>query len=136
MEVTEERLQQLLADGRRVEQLHAELLAPDGPGVTGFVARIEPYSARLAPGGELELSVVVANPHDREEAATVRLVLPEGWAATPAECELTVAAGSEQVAEFRVRAGGEPARRARVAADVTLGDTRFGQQAEALVDVG
>jgi glyoxylase-like metal-dependent hydrolase (beta-lactamase superfamily II) len=135
MEATEERLQQLLDDGRRLEGLHAELLPPDGPGAAGFVARIEPYGAHVAAGGELQLAVVVANPRDREEAATVRLVLPEGWTATPPRCELTVGAGTEETASFRVRVGADPVRRARIAADVTLGETQFGQQAEALVDV-
>jgi hypothetical protein len=36
---------------------------------------------------------------------------------------------------FRVRTDGRPVRRARVAADVTVDDRRFGQHAEALVTV-
>jgi hypothetical protein len=35
----------------------------------------------------------------------------------------------------RVLPGRTPVRRARVAADLTVGGVRFGQQAEALVDV-
>jgi glyoxylase-like metal-dependent hydrolase (beta-lactamase superfamily II) len=135
MEVTDERLQQLLEDGRRLEELHAELLPDEGPGAVGFVARIDPYRATVAAAGELELAVVLESPFERDATATVRLVLPDGWTASPPEREVEVAAGGEATARFRVRAGPERAGRVRVAADVTIGETRFGQQAEALVEV-
>jgi hypothetical protein len=99
------------------------------------VARIDPYRATVAPGGELELTVGVESPFERDATATVRVVVPEGWTVAPPEREVEVAAGSEATATFRVRAGAERGARARVAADVTIGETRFGQQAEALVDV-
>jgi glyoxylase-like metal-dependent hydrolase (beta-lactamase superfamily II) len=135
LEVTEERLQQLLEDGRRLEELHAELLPEGGPGARGFVARIDPYRATVEPGGELEAAVVVENPLDRDTTAIVRLVVPDGWRVEPPEREVEVSAEGEATARFHVRTGAEPVRRARVAADVTIGETRFGQQAEALVDV-
>jgi glyoxylase-like metal-dependent hydrolase (beta-lactamase superfamily II) len=128
-------LQQLLDDGRRTEELHAELLPDEGFGATGFGARIEPYRAEAMPGGELELDVIVRNPFDREETAFVQLVLPDAWEATPADSAVAVEPRGEAVVRFRVRVGAERVRRARVAADLTVGDARFGQQAEALVDV-
>jgi hypothetical protein len=41
----------------------------------------------------------------------------------------------ERRLSFRVRTGPDPVRRARIGADLTVGDVRFGQQAEALVTV-
>ena len=69
-------------------------------------------------------------PHDDE--AVVRLAVPAGWEG--GEARVQVEAHGEAVVRVRARAG-EPARRARVAADVTVGGVPFGQQAEALVDV-
>jgi len=131
-EVTDELLDRLLADGRRLEELHAELLPEEGFGARGFGARIEPYRATVRPGEALTLEVTVQNPFDREAPALVRLVLPEGWAATPAEHQLDLGARGEAVVAFEVTVG---AAGGRVGADLTVGGTRFGQQAEALVEV-
>ena len=79
--------------------------------------------------------MTVRNPFDRDEIAVVRLVLPDGWEATPAGLEVAIDARGEAVVRFRVRAGAERERRVRVAADLTFGEARFGQQAEALMDV-
>jgi glyoxylase-like metal-dependent hydrolase (beta-lactamase superfamily II) len=135
LEVTEEWLRRVEAEGRRLAELHEELLPEEGFGVEGFGARIEPYRAAVAAGGELELEVTVRNPFAAEETATVSLVVPAGWEASPAERELAVEGQGEATVRFRVRVAGAPARRARVAADLTVGGTAFGQQAEALVDV-
>jgi len=96
----------------------------------GFVARLTPYRSTVAAGGVLELAVEVSNPFDGEQTATVRLVLPDGWTVEPAEatCELPGRVTFAVVAAA-------PAHRVPVAADVTIGDTLFGQQAEALVTV-
>lgn len=135
MEVTHDVLETLLEDARRLEELHRDLLPEDGPGVSGFVASIEPYRASVASGGEVELSVVVSNPFEAERTATVALVVTGGWSVSPAERTVELGARSEAAVEFRVRAPEQRVRRARVAADVTIGATRFGQQAEALLDV-
>jgi glyoxylase-like metal-dependent hydrolase (beta-lactamase superfamily II) len=134
-EVDDAYLRQLLEDGRRVDELHGELLPEEGFGATGFGARIEPYRAEVAAGGEVDLEVTVRNPFDRDETAAVRLVLPDGWEATPADPEVAIAARGEAVVSFRVRVGAERERRVRIAVDLTVGEARFGQQAEALVDV-
>src|SRR4051794_19306379 len=47
-EVTDELLDRLLADGQRLEELHAELLPEESFGAGGFGARIEPYRSRAA----------------------------------------------------------------------------------------
>ena len=77
----------------------------------------------------------VLNPFDRDETASVRLVVPDGWEATPPDSEVPIAARAQAVVRFHVRVGPNRERRARVAVDLTVGEARFGQQAEALVDV-
>ena len=64
----------------------------------------------------------------------VRLVVPAGWQ-QPEPQQVTLAPLAEAVVRVTLAVGSEPARRARVAADVAVGGTLFGQQAEALVDV-
>jgi len=72
----------------------------------------------------------VQNPFDRDETASVRLVVPDGWSAEPAEREVALTAGGEATAVFRVTATGAGI----VLAYVTVGETRFGQQAQAFVE--
>jgi glyoxylase-like metal-dependent hydrolase (beta-lactamase superfamily II) len=135
-EVDDVWLDELLAQGRRLAELHRELLPVEEIdfGAEGFAARIEPYRSTTRPGETLALEVAVRNPFDRPEVATVRLVVPEGWTATPDADEVEVEERGEAIVRFEVVAdSGAPARRARVAADVIVGDVPFGQQAEALV---
>jgi glyoxylase-like metal-dependent hydrolase (beta-lactamase superfamily II) len=134
-EVDDDYLRRLLEDGRRVAELHAELLPEEGFGPIGFGARIEPYRSQAAAGGDVEVDVWVRNPFERAEPAVVRLVVPDGWVADPPEQQLELGAAAEAHARFRVQVGAAPAERARIAADLSVGETRFGQQAEALVDV-
>jgi glyoxylase-like metal-dependent hydrolase (beta-lactamase superfamily II) len=135
-EVTDAELDELLEDGRRVADLHRELLPLDEVdfGAEGFGARIEPYRANVRVGEELELVVQARNPFADDDVARVRLVAPDGWTVTPERHEVHVPGRAEVDIVFRVRPAA-PARRARVAADLTVGDTAFGEQAEALVDV-
>ena len=135
-EVTDEYLDRLEQDGRRLDELHRELLPAEVDfGAEGFGARIEPYRASAAVGETLELDVTVRNPFDRPERATVRLVVPAGWP-EPNLQSLELSALGEAVVRFELAlVGVPPVARARVAADLTVGDTSFGQQAEALVDI-
>ena len=135
-EVTEDYLDRLEADGRRLDQLHRELLPEEVDfGAEGFGARIEPYRASAGPGGSLALDVIVRNPFDRPEPALVQLVVPADWP-EPEPQALELGPLGEGVARFELAlAGVDRSRRARVAADLTVGGTPFGQQAEALVDV-
>jgi glyoxylase-like metal-dependent hydrolase (beta-lactamase superfamily II) len=129
--VTDELIEQLTSDARRLEELHRELLPEDGPGTEGFVARIEPYRTTVAAGGLFELEVAVWNPFDRAESASVGLLVPAGWA-TPPHQEIELDARGERRLRFALTAG---SRGGLVAAGITIGDRRFGQQAEALVAV-
>jgi glyoxylase-like metal-dependent hydrolase (beta-lactamase superfamily II) len=135
-DVDEAFVERIARDGRRIAELHRELLPLEeldlGPG--GFPARIEPYRSTVAAGGSLELDVVVRNPFSRDEAAAVRLSLPAGWAAEPGGRELALGPGAEATTRFRLTAG-PPSPRARIGADLTVGRLRLGEQAEALVEV-
>lgn len=133
-EVTDEWLDTVEADSRRLEQLHRELLPDEiDLGAEGFAARIEPYRSAALGGARLSLEVIVRNPFRRRAIARVELAVPAGWPAPePREAEL--GPGGEQVLRFELTAG-PPARRARIAADVTVDGVRLGQQAEALVEV-
>jgi glyoxylase-like metal-dependent hydrolase (beta-lactamase superfamily II) len=135
-EVTEDWLDRLQADAERLETLHRELLPEEVDfGAEGFGARIEPYRSAVRAGETLALDVTVRNPFDRDERASVRLVVPAGWP-EPAPQQIEVAALGEATARFELAlARVDPVRRARVAADLTVGETPFGQQAEALVEV-
>jgi glyoxylase-like metal-dependent hydrolase (beta-lactamase superfamily II) len=134
-EVDDAYLQRLLDDGTRVAELHRQLLPLDefDLGGEGFAARIEPYRS-TAGEGPITLDVTVRNPFGRPENALVSLAVPRGWSASPPEHDVRIEAHGETTVSFSVAADG-PEQRGRVAADVTVGGVRFGQQAEALVEV-
>ena len=134
-EVTDQLLDRLASDAARLVELHRELLPLDDVdfGAGGFGARIEPYRSSLHRSEALELDVVVRNPFAQAAVARVELAVPGGWRAPPAQ-ELALAANAEGVVRFSLRPGG-PGERLVLAADLTVGGIRFGQQAEALVDV-
>lgn len=118
-ELTDERLEQLARDADRLVALHDELLAPDGPGVAGFCARIEPYRSQP---GTTEFSVWVRNPLDEAVTATLSL---DGLQQT-----VDLDARGETTVPFTVTS--EAPRRLGV--DVTFGERRYGIQAEAIVE--
>jgi glyoxylase-like metal-dependent hydrolase (beta-lactamase superfamily II) len=127
VEMTDELLETLLADARRTAELHRELLPAEGFGADGFGARIEPYRAT---GPEVDFCVSIRNPFGRDETASLRLVVPAGWTVSPEVRQVELEPHAEADLEFHVVATGA----GRVAADLTVGETRFGQQAEALVE--
>ena len=137
-EVTPAWLDQLLADGRRLAELHRALLPVEDVdfGAGGFGARIEPYRSTVRGGEELDIDVTVRNPFQSPDVATVRLVVPDRWVASPAAQEVRVSGHGEATLRFTVSPNGAgPVARARLGVDLTVGDVPFGQQAEALVNV-
>jgi glyoxylase-like metal-dependent hydrolase (beta-lactamase superfamily II) len=128
--VTDEYVDSLVAQAHRVAALHDELLPEESFGERAFGARIEPYRSTVPSGGAVSFDVTVRNPFARRETATVSLVVPNGWSARPATHEVDLDAHGESIVTFEVVAG---AGSGRVAADLTVGETPFGQQAEALV---
>jgi hypothetical protein len=130
--VTDEYVDSLVAQAHRVAELHDELLPAESFGERAFGARIEPYRSTVSAGGAVSFDVTVRNPFARPETATVSLVVPDGWNATPGTHDVDVDAHGESIVTFEVVAGAESGR---IAADLTVGETPFGQQAEALVYV-
>ncbi len=136
--VTEEWLGALEFQGAELARLHRELL-PLGEGAldaTGYVARIEPYRSRLAVGEVLTIEVIVRNPFPRAAQAFVGLVVPDGWAVDPTSVPVELPPDGEATLRATIRPAARAVRRARIAADVTIDERRFGQHAEALVDIG
>jgi glyoxylase-like metal-dependent hydrolase (beta-lactamase superfamily II) len=117
--VTDDLLFRLATDAERLRELHRELLPEEGFGTQGFGARIEPYRSRP---GTTEFTVAVRNPFDRDETATVTL---DGQTQT-------VELGARGEAEVTFTVTSEGPR--RLAAELTVGGTKFGQQAEAVVE--
>ena len=137
-EVTDAYLDMLLEKGHELARLHRELLPREVDfGAEGFGARVFPYRSTLVAGGKTRLTVEVLNPFPRRERALVTLVTPDGWLVEPPTAGLDVAGHARAVAEFvvHVPADAPVGERQRVAADLTVGRMRFGQQAEALVSV-
>ena len=77
LEVTDAYLDRIEADGRRLAELHRELLPLDDVdfGAEGFGARISPYHSAVAAGETLELEVEVKNPF----AAAANKRSPGSW---------------------------------------------------------
>jgi hypothetical protein len=95
-----------------------------------------PYLSSIRAGATLELEVRVTEHGPRPEVAEVSLALPLGWRAVPAAATADVAPGGEAALLFSVRVpAGEPPGRRVLIADLTLGGRRYGQRAEAIVDV-
>lgn len=128
----------LLVKGEELARLHRELLplADVDFGAEGFGARIYPYQSATRPGEPLSLQVEVTNPFRWTELIAVQMVLPADWKCSPPVAYAQVPGNATTTLTFEVLppAFGEW-RRARVAADLTVGSRRIGQHAEALVDV-
>jgi glyoxylase-like metal-dependent hydrolase (beta-lactamase superfamily II) len=135
--VTDDYLDMLYESGENLARLHRELLPLEVVdfGAGGFGARIEPYRSETTEGATIALTVVVRNPFGRPEEAVVRMTGPAGWQFDPPECRVPLPSRGEATLTFEARPRGGPVYRARVAADMTVGSARFGQQAEALVTV-
>jgi glyoxylase-like metal-dependent hydrolase (beta-lactamase superfamily II) len=117
--VTDDLLFRLATDAERLRELHHDLLPAEGFGTEGFGARIEPYRSQP---GTTEFTVFVRNPFNRDETATVVL---DGQTRT-----VELAPHGEAAVAFTVTSD----RARRLAAHLTVGETKFGQQAEAIVE--
>ena len=135
--VTPEWLDEMERGGLEVARIHRELLPLDEVDfdAEGFGARIEPYQSDVEAGTPLEVEVEVRNPFARRETADVTLVVPDGWALFPATARVVLEANGTARCGFRIVPVGPARRRARIAADLSVGERRFGQQAEAVITV-
>ncbi len=123
--------------GEQVAQLHRDLLPAEAYdlGTDGVIARIEPYYCRVRMGEPLRFRVMLRNPFGNPRTAVLRLVTPVGWRTQPSVTELSLPARGPVTVEMEAVVGGSASERNRVAVDLTVGDLRLGQHAEALVDV-
>jgi glyoxylase-like metal-dependent hydrolase (beta-lactamase superfamily II) len=139
LEVTRPMLDDFLAWARQLEDVFVRLCAvPErvNEALDPDVVVCFPYLAAGTPGAEHALEVRVTNHGPRSETAEVRLVVPPGWEAVPAVGRASIDADATLALPFTVRVAPEAAPvRNVLLADVTLGERRFGQCAEAIVDV-
>ncbi|HEU5140466.1 MAG TPA: MBL fold metallo-hydrolase [Bacillales bacterium] len=133
----EEIFQELLEKGKELEEIHRELLPEEivafqGDGTAAFLT---PYQTYVDPEETFTLTATVKNPYESEEIITISLEVPSGWKVWTDVKQVSVPAGCERIETFTITAPDVNERRARVAANITIGDKNFGQQAEALVTV-
>lgn len=135
--VDEAYLDLLTEAGEELVQLHHDLLplAEHDLGADGIAARIMPYFCTVAPGAAVPLTIAVRNPFPEPRHATLRLVTPVGWLARPEVVEVLLPPATWHEVNMEAIVGGPAVRRNRLAVDVTIGELRLGQHAEALVDV-
>lgn len=130
--------EELARRGKALADLHRQLLPVDEIDLEaqGPVAAIHPYLVRGHAGHPFALMVELRNPAPVAQEITVRLEVPAGWLVQPGEARTFLAAGARTTTAFDVIApSGASARRARIAADLTVGSRRLGQVVEALVDL-
>ncbi|SEE12767.1 MBL fold metallo-hydrolase [Ruania alba] len=134
--VTDDYLQMLADEAEELVQIHHDLLPLEDldTGADGVFARIEPYRSTVSSGGTVAYQVWVRNPLREPATALVTPVLPDGWTAVGPD-QVTLEPGGTARVPFTVTAAGPPRRRGRIAVDLTVGDLRLGQHAEALIDV-
>ncbi len=131
-------LRDLRDRGAELERLHEALLPIEHTDfdAEGFGAWVRPYQLEVPAGVPAHLQVEVRNPHPTPETITVMLVGPPGWTSDPRHASVKLAPGQHGTVSFTVTPqAGTTVRRGRVAADVRVGERRFGQQAEALLTV-
>jgi glyoxylase-like metal-dependent hydrolase (beta-lactamase superfamily II) len=139
MEVTRRDLDDFVAWARELELTFSRLTPVPGmenEALDPYVARFDPYRAEVRAGGLTRMRVLVRNHAAVARQADVRLRLPAGWSATPAEGGAMVPADAEAAIDFRVHVPAEAGPgRTVVTADITLGGEPRGELAECLLEV-
>ena len=130
-------LQMLSAQGEEVVDVHRDLLPVDELTMPadGVLAYLQPYLSTCVVGETITIAVSVHNPWRSRAAVVTRLIVPTGWSVTPDHVRTQLDEGAEVTFDVRVQAGAAPVHRARIAIDVSIGELRLGQHAEALVEV-
>lgn len=136
--VTEEYLQSIEEKGKKLEQLHQELLPLEDVdfGTEGFGAMIQPYQTALQDGENFSVTVQVTNPFSEPKEVNAKLIIPEGWHIENKEFRKCLAGKkSIQFPASITIPKGEKGYRRRIAVDLTVGNHYFGQHAEAFVSI-
>lgn len=133
-------LDEAMARARSLKDILWGLIAV--PEEAGFAfdpnwATLYPYQATARPGTATAISVCIVNHLRTTATAHVMLRLPEGWTGKAVENDVAIDRGVEAVLRFDVTppdtaAAGE---RYMLAADVTLGERRFGPVAEGIIRI-
>ena len=135
LRATPDYLQKIVADAETIDRLHRDLLLEiPNLGAEGFIARIVPYQVTALAGETFSIEVEIRNPFPGSEEAIVRLVVPQGWEASP-NLQILEISDLLQLSFKVTPPPGVAVRRARLAVDLIIAGRRFGQQAEALVTV-
>jgi glyoxylase-like metal-dependent hydrolase (beta-lactamase superfamily II) len=139
IEVTRPMLDDFIAWARQVEDVFTRLCAvPElvNESLDPDFAVCFPYLQAVEPGQTFGLDVQVTNHATEARPAAVGLVLPDGWAAEPASLEAQVPGEEMAPLSFTVTVPTteRPGRR-MLLTEISLGDRRYGQRAEAIVDV-
>lgn len=135
--MNEKILKELAETGEELEEIHRDLLPQEMVEFRGdgSAVKLEPYQTYVCQNEPFTLTATVRNPYGKQQSVAVKLVVPDGWKISKAQKCLTAAAKAELTFSFQVQAADDHVRRARIAADVTIGGERFGQLAEALVTI-
>lgn len=131
-------LDQLVENADRLEHMESELLhdAISGFDAEGVGARIYPYQTSIRSGETCSFEVELHNPFPSDAMSEVKIIAPDGWKVSQAETHFKLAGHASQAIHFTITVPDRvKLHRARLAVDLTIGNQRFGQQAEALVDV-
>lgn len=97
-----------------------------------------PYQPPCAPGESVNMQVWFENIWTEDKTLEWTLVLPDGWSAEPLSGTLKVEPGAKGIAPFALRVPDSQStayRRFAFTLDATIGGKRYGQIAEAVVDL-
>jgi len=131
--VTEDYLVEIAAQADSLERLHADL--ENQASIDIVNARIIPYQAEVFSHETIDCLVEIRNPSTQAEPVAIRWTLPGEWKIEPAEALGWVPGGETRAFAFQIHPAARPARRQRVAADISIGDHMYGQVTEALITV-
>ncbi|MCM3717779.1 MBL fold metallo-hydrolase [Fictibacillus phosphorivorans] len=136
--VTQEYLNRILESGHALERLHQDLLPLEQVdlGAGGIGARITPYQSYVYSGQPFNIGIDVKNPFTSESDVDIQVIVPAGWNVQKGNFPIRIGGLERKSVSVTITpASGQTMRRARIAADITIGERPFGQLAEALVTV-
>lgn len=137
IEVTEEYLNDIRKMGDELEELHTQLLplVHHDFAAEGFLAKIVPYQAKVCCGMKKTFEVSVYNPYSSEQEVLIEWVASEHWFMNQ-KVLINVEGYGHRIVPFHIKIpNGIMVKRARISVDITVGNKRFGQQAEAFVTI-
>jgi glyoxylase-like metal-dependent hydrolase (beta-lactamase superfamily II) len=138
MWVTQEHMRCLANNGIALERIHRDLLPTEYCDFEagGFAAKIYPYQSFAVSGGKLEFTVEIRNPLSYQAEAFISVVTPDGWIASPNQASILLDTHTKGTLSFELEIPSDTNMfRERIAVDLTVGELRLGQQAEALITV-